>query len=48
MQVGGWSEFNTMRKIYTKLAERDKSAAVQKMEQFYSAEEQDEEAEKRS
>ena len=48
MRVGGWSDFNTMRKIYTKLAERDKSAAVQKMEQFYSAEEQDEEAEKRS
>ena len=48
MRVGGWSDFNTMRKIYTKLAERDKSAAAQKMEQFYSAEEQDEEAEKRS
>lgn len=48
MRVGGWSDYKTMRKIYTKLAERDKSAAVQKMEQFYSAEEQDEEAKKRS
>lgn len=48
MRVGGWSDYKTMRKIYTKLAERDKSAAAQKMEQFYSAEEQDEEAEKRS
>lgn len=30
MRVGGWSDFKTMRKIYTKLAEQDKSAAVQK------------------
>lgn len=48
MRVVGWSDYKTMRKIYTKLAERDKSVAVQKMEQFYSAEEQAEEAEKRS
>lgn len=48
MRVGGWSDYKTMRKIYTKLAERDKSAAAQKMEQFYSAEEQAEEADKRS
>lgn len=48
MRVGGWSDYKTMRKIYTKLAERDKSAAVQKMEQYYSAEEQGDEAEKRS
>lgn len=48
MRVSGWSDFKTMRKIYTKLAEQDKSAAVQKMERFYSGDEQTDEVEKRS
>ena len=35
MQVGGWSDFQTMRKIYTKLAEKDKLKSVKKMERFF-------------
>ena len=36
MRVGGWSDFQTMRKIYTKLAEKDNLKSVKKMEKFYS------------
>lgn len=36
MRVGGWSDFQTMRKIYTKLAEKDNIKSVKKMEKFYS------------
>lgn len=35
MSVGGWSDFGTMRNIYTKLAARDKQKAVEKMQEFY-------------
>lgn len=35
MQLGGWSDFNTMRDIYTKLAAADQLAAVQKLKDFY-------------
>lgn len=38
MRVGGWSDFQTMRKIYTKLAAQDESEAARKMERFYSGE----------
>ena len=37
MRVGGWSDFQTMRKIYTKLAEKDNLKSVKKMEKFYGA-----------
>lgn len=36
MRIGGWSDFQTMRKIYTKLAEKDNIKSVKKMEKFYS------------
>lgn len=36
MSVGGWSDFGTMRKIYTKLSEADKQQAVEKMQGFYA------------
>lgn len=37
MSVGGWSDFQTMRDLYTKLAAKDRSRSVRKMERFYSA-----------
>jgi integrase len=35
MRIGGWSDFDTMRKIYTHLAEADKQKAENKMAAFY-------------
>ncbi len=35
-KLGGWSDPGTMRRIYTHLAEADRSAGVQKLEAFFS------------
>lgn len=35
MQIAGYSDYNTMRKIYTHLAEEDKKADVQSMSAFF-------------
>lgn len=35
MKLGGWSDAETMRKIYTHLSERDKAKAQNKMAEFY-------------
>ncbi len=35
MQWGGWSDWGTMRKIYTKTAEADKSEAAEAVKQFF-------------
>lgn len=35
MRIGGWSDYQTMRKIYTHLAEKDAAAAANKMTAFY-------------
>jgi integrase len=35
-RLGGWSDPGTMRRIYTHLAEADRSAGVQKLEAFFS------------
>lgn len=35
MHVGGWADYQTMRDIYTKLAEKDKQAEIKKMSNFY-------------
>lgn len=37
MELGGWSDPGTMRKIYRHLAAQDKKAAAQKMAAFYAA-----------
>ena len=37
MQLGGWSDPGTMRKIYRHLAAQDKNAAAAKMAAFYAA-----------
>lgn len=36
MQLGGWSDFGTMRRIYTHLAEQDLNNAVSKLADFYN------------
>ena len=36
MQIGGWSDFQTMRKIYTHIAEDDLQDAVSAMTDFFS------------
>ena len=35
MRIGGWSDYQTMRKIYTHLAEKDAAMAANKMMNFY-------------
>lgn len=35
MELGGWSDYETMRKIYTHLAKKDRLAAENKMAKFY-------------
>lgn len=35
MEIGGWSDYQTMRKIYTHLAKSDRLKAQNKMAQFY-------------
>ena len=35
MAIGGWSDYQTMRKIYTHLSEADKLKATNKMAEFY-------------
>lgn len=35
MQVGGWSDMHTVRKIYQKLAAKDKNADIERMIEFY-------------
>lgn len=39
MRIGGWSDYQTMRKIYTHLAEKDAATAANKMSKFYQAKE---------
>lgn len=36
MQLGGWNDYNTMRKIYTHLAQKDESEATDKLKNFFS------------
>lgn len=36
MSVGGWSDYNTVHNIYTHLAEKDRSDAVNNMTAFYA------------
>jgi len=36
MRFGGWSDFRTMREIYTKLSQKDLTASVEKMTRFYA------------
>ena len=35
MQIGGWSDYATMRKIYTHLSTQDINAAANSMSKFY-------------
>lgn len=35
MELGGWADAGTMRKIYTHLSQRDKAKAQNKMRSFY-------------
>ena len=35
MKLGGWSDSQTMRKIYTHLSDKDRLAASNKMLDFY-------------
>lgn len=35
MEIGGWSDYKTVRKIYTHLAKRDRLKAQNKMAEFY-------------
>lgn len=39
MRLGGWSDFQTMRKIYTHLSENDKAASADKLSAFFNAHE---------
>ncbi len=39
MRIGGWSDWGTMRRVYTKLAEADEKEAELKLLAFYSEEE---------
>ena len=36
MRIGGWADYQTMRKIYTHLAEKDAAAAANKMADFFN------------
>jgi len=36
MQIGGWSDFTTMRKIYTHISQRDKQDHISQLKGFYS------------
>lgn len=36
MQLGGWSNMQTVNAVYRKLAEKDKGADVEKMQRFYA------------
>lgn len=36
MQLGGWSDYNTMRKIYTHIAKTDIDESVQQIKNFFS------------
>lgn len=36
MEIGGWSDYKTMRKIYTHLAKKDRLKAENKMAEFYA------------
>lgn len=36
MQIGGWSDYNTMRNIYTHISKEDVSKAADKMSKFYA------------
>lgn len=48
MEIGGYSDFNTMRKIYTHLAAKDRIKAVNKMKQFYKNANENANGEKKS
>lgn len=36
MQLGGWADYNTMRKIYTHIAKTDIAESIQQMRKFFS------------
>ena len=36
MQIGGWSDFQTMRKIYTHLSEMDRKTSADKLAEFFA------------
>lgn len=38
MQIGGWSDFSTMRKIYTHISQTDMNAKTAKFEAFFATE----------
>ncbi len=35
MQIGGWSDYQTMRKIYTHISEKDKQTSANKLQNFF-------------
>ena len=35
MQIGGWSDYQTMRKIYTHISEKDRQASAKKLQSFF-------------
>jgi len=37
MAIGGWSDFQTMRKIYTHISQRDMYTHTQALEAFFSS-----------
>lgn len=37
MQIGGWSDYQTMRKIYTHISEKDKQQSAEKLSDFFKS-----------
>jgi len=35
MQIGGWSDYQTMRKIYTHISEKDRKQSAEKLQSFF-------------
>ena len=33
--IGGWADYNTVHKIYTKLAQKDVNKDIRKMKKYY-------------
>jgi hypothetical protein len=38
MQIGGWSDYQTMRKIYTHISQKDADSYKNAMASFYNSE----------
>jgi spore coat polysaccharide biosynthesis protein SpsF (cytidylyltransferase family) len=36
MQIGGWSDYQTMRKIYTHISQKDADSYKNAMSEFYN------------